>query len=227
MNRIRNLSMLNKAAFVTFMCVSALGFANTNDALRAYQAESEGVRALTSMTQIETLKAASIQTQSEHKGLIEPLIQSMISGVQTKQKPQGADGAVLFVSFSMPESLLFAMTDEAARFNIPVVINGLVEGDFKKTIDTFKRLTLEAKKQGLNFKGVSIDPVWFSQFQITSVPALVVTVPPKTCVLASDCTNQPFDVVYGNARLKNSLELIAERGEVAARAKSILEEGHV
>ena len=108
------------------------------------------------------------------------------------------------------------------------MINGLVEGDFKKTIETFKRLNADAKKQHLHFKGVSIDPVWFTQFHITSVPALVVTELPKACALAQDCEPQPFDVVYGNASLKNALELIAKKGEAAPRrAQVILENGHV
>ncbi len=219
--------MLHKTVFVSLMCFAVFGSANTNDAIRAYQAEGERNTALTSTTQIETLKAASSQTQAEHKSLIDTLMQSAVSGVPAKQKPQGAEGAVLFVSFSMPDSLLFALADEAARLNIPVVINGLVDGDFKKTIETFKHLNTQAKKQHLNFKGVSIDPVWFTQFQIKSVPALVVTESPKNCASGSDCVSQPFDVVYGNASLKNALELIAERGDAGAqRAQTILENGH-
>lgn len=211
----------------SFLSGAAGSYANTNDAINAYQAEGVNQAALTSKSQIDTLKAASIQNQSEHKSLIDTLMQSAVSSVPAKQKPQGADGAVLFVSFSMPDSLLFALANEAALFNIPVVINGLIDGDFKKTIETFKHLNTEAKKQHLNFKGVSIDPVWFTQFQIKSVPALVVTERSNTCTPEKDCVNQPFDVVYGNASLKNALELIAEKGDGAAqRAQMILENGH-
>ncbi|KTC87651.1 putative conjugative transfer protein TrbC [Legionella drozanskii LLAP-1] len=220
-------NMLNKIMFVSLVCWAVTSLANTNDTIRTYETEGLDALALTSTTQIETLKATSIRTQSEHKSLIDNLMQNAKSGLQGMQKPQAADGAVLFVSFSMPDSLLFALADEAALFNIPVVINGLVEGDFKKTIETFKRLHTEAKKQQFNFKGVSIDPVWFAQFQIKSVPALVVTEPPKTCAIASDCDNQPFDVVYGNASLRKALELIAKKGDVVAdRARTILERGH-
>ena len=220
--------MLNKIVFVSLMCWSTFGCANINDALRTYQALGQDQAGHTTTQHIQTLSATSIQNQSEHKSLIDTLMHSAASGLQSSQKPQGADGAVLFVSFSMPDSLLFALADEAALFNIPVVINGLVEGDFKKTIDTFKRLNLEAKKQGLNFQGVSIDPVWFSQFQIASVPALVVTDSPKSCEPKSACEKQPFDVVYGNLGLKKGLELIAKKGDAArTRAQMILESGHV
>ena len=149
-------------------------------------------------------------------------------GLHNTQGPQAAPDAILFVSFSMPESLLLSLSDQAAQFNIPVVIKGLVNNDFKQTVATFSRLSHEAKKQHLNFKGVSIDPVWFTQFNITAVPALVVSYRPASCDTASICVNQPFDVVYGNAQLKKGLEIIAERGESASLvAKKILEQGHV
>lgn len=220
--------MLNKTMLVSLMCWATLGCANTNDELRVYLAEGVRAAALTSTTQIATLKAASNQSQLEHKSLIDTLMKGTLNDLQAKQKPQGADGAILFVSFSMPDSLLFALADEAAQFNIPVVINGLVDGDFKKTIETFKRLNAEAKKNHLDFKGVSIDPVWFTQFHIKSVPALVVTELNNSCASERTCTNQPFDVVYGNAKLKKALELIAQKGDAAAqRALAILESQHV
>ena len=99
---------------------------------------------------------------------------------------------------------------------------------FKQTVATFSRLSHEAQKQHLNFKGVSIDPVWFTQFNITAVPALVVSSRPASCHAASVCANQPFDVVYGNTQLKKGLEIIVDRGENASLvAKKILEQGHV
>ncbi len=126
--------------------------------------------------------------------------------------------AILFVSFSMPEPLLLNLADEAAAMHIPVVIKGLKNNDFKQTVATFSRLSQQAQKQQLNFKGVSIDPHWFNQFHITAVPALVVSTDAQT-----------FDVVYGNASIKKGLELIAQRGEAptARIAKNILEQGHV
>lgn len=167
-------------------------------------------------------KTLSTQNQLEQAGLINTVIANARQGLALKQKPKGADGAILFVSFSMPEALLYSLAEQAAFYDIPLVINGLVDGDFKKTIETFKRLN--AKNPQLS--GISIDPVWFTQFQINSVPALVVTDRPKNC-LTQDCSLQPFDVVYGNARLKDALELIIKKGDAASlRAKTILEHGH-
>lgn len=220
--------MLNKTVWFGLILWSVISLANTNDDMATVLSQSIRQTSAIPSSTIEALNIKSSQAQSEHKGLIDDLIKKAGSNLKSKQKPQGADGALLFVSFSMPSPLLFALVDEAALYNIPVVINGLVDGDFKKTIETFKRLSADAKKQHLNFKGVSIDPVWFTQFQIKSVPALVVTERLKSIETEGEDLNQPFDVVYGNARIKNSLELISNKGDAAAaRAKTILEQGHV
>lgn len=220
--------MLKKTVWFGLMFWSVASLANTNDDIATYLSQSKRQTSAIPSSTMDVLKIKSSQTQSEHKTLIDTLMQNSKNGLQGKQKPQGAEGAILFVSFSMPDSLLFALADEAAQLHIPVVINGLVKGDFKKTIETFKRLNDEAQKQHLNFKGVSIDPVWFSQFQITSVPALVVTEPLKACPQGQSCTNQPFDVVYGNASIKKGLELIAQKGDAAPQlARTILENVHV
>lgn len=143
-------------------------------------------------------------------------------------KEQVVDGAVLFVSFSMPEDLLFSLADEASIYGIPMVLNGLVEGDFKKTIERFSQLQKEAKKQHRTFSGVSIDPIWFEQFKVHKVPALVVSHRPSQCEAELVCAAQTYDIVYGNASVKDALKLIARKGESArGLAQTILENGHV
>lgn len=170
----------------------------------------------------------SANTNDDNQALIDAFIKETKLGLHHKQGLQAAPDAILLVSFSMPDSLLLGLANEAAQFNIPMVINGLVNNDFKQTVARFSCLSHEAEKQHLNFKGISIDPVWFSQFNIRAVPALVVSYRPASCQAASVCANQPFDVVYGNTPLKKCLELIAERGENASLvAKNILEQGHV
>ena len=213
---------------LALMASTAVCFANMNDDIAAMQNTGRAQAATVFHDRMDTLKVLSEQNQSEHKTLIDTLMAEAKSGLPDKQRAQAATGAMLFVSFSMPEPLLFSLADEAATYNIPLVVNGLVDGDFKKTIDTFARLTANAKKQSLTFQGISIDPVWFQQFHIESVPALVVTTRPETCDAQTVCINQSFDVVYGNAHIKKGLELIAERGDAAPKlAQKILEKGHV
>lgn len=213
------------AALLLFYITGSV--ANTNDLLNHLGNQGLRQKALIANQDLETAKADSLLGQVKYRTAIDTILQSAKNVKPNEQQGQGVNGAVLFVSFSMPESLLFALSDEAASFEIPLVINGLVDGDFKKTIKTFTRLHEKAKKEHLNFKGVSIDPLWFEQFHISSVPALVVSSRPANCEPQSLCPSQPYDVVYGNASVKKSLELIAEKGESASHlARLILENGH-
>ena len=217
-----------KSLLILLMLLATVSEANTNDMLNKIEVESAQEVTKISRQEIEALKRLSTDNKKENGALIASFLESATAGLPSIQKGQAADGAILFVSFSMPESLLFTLADEAAQFNIPVVINGLVDGDFKKTITIFTRLNQRAKKQKHNFTGLSIDPVWFEQFHITSVPALVVTARPHHCEPQQICAGQPFDVVYGNASVRRSLELIREKGDGAPHiAQVILENGHV
>lgn len=214
--------------FMSLLWCLQSGFANTNDDIRAYQARGVMQKAMVSSEKLAMLQASSDATQSENRTMIDSFLKNARGAVPQKQSIKAPPEAILFVSFSMPESLLFALGSEAASFDIPVVIKGLVDRDFKKTIETFARLNREAKKQHFNFQGVSIDPLWFDQFQIESVPALVVSHRSSECTPQTLCPNQSFDVVYGNASLKKGLEIIRDKGDAAPDvAKSILERAHV
>lgn len=218
---------LNKTVvFFAVLSCSLSVFANTNDDIMAYQAQGKAVAAQVSPATLSQFKMSSVQSQAQNKPLIDTIMQQARASLPQKQQAQAAPDAVLFVSFSMPDPLLFQLANEAARLDIPVVLNGLVDGDFKKTIEKFASLNKKAKKQHLNFQGVSIDPVWFEQFKISAVPALVVSPRPASCEAQTVCANRSFDVVYGNASLKNSLELIAEKGEHAVIVQNLLEQGH-
>ena len=213
---------------IALMSWTVLCAAITNDGLGRLQGLSAQGQSEVSSVTIDNAARTSAQTQNDNRALIDSFMNEAKLGLQNKQGPQAAPNAILFVSFSMPESLLLTISDQAAQFNIPVVIKGLVNNDFKQTVATFSRLSHEAQKQHLNFNGVSIDPIWFTQFNITAVPALVVSSRSASCLPSSVCANQHFDVVYGNAELRKGLELIADRGEKASLvAKKILEQGHV
>lgn len=202
--------------------------ANVNDFIN--EAADSGAQQKNSVSDdtLARFNAASNKSYAQNQTLIEQIIQSSRQSSPAAQKGQYIDGAVLFVSFSMPEQLLFTLAQEAAAYKIPVVVNGLIDGDFKKTITTFSQLHDRAKKEKIAFNGVSIDPLWFEQFHITAVPALVVSKRPSSCGQQLLCREQTYDVVYGNASLKNSLQLIARKGETASDlAQKILEKGHV
>jgi len=113
--------------------------------------------------------------------------------------------AIVFVSFSMPDLSLKQIINDAARYQMPVVVRGLIANSFKKTAAKIFELV-----KGNNQGGIAINPIWFKRYSIHAVPACVVQV------------GDNFDVIYGNIRIKNMLEIIASNGTVGAMAQTIL-----
>ncbi|UAL58209.1 type-F conjugative transfer system pilin assembly protein TrbC (plasmid) [Edwardsiella tarda ATCC 15947 = NBRC 105688] len=132
--------------------------------------------------------------------------------VQQQQRTgeKTAAGALYFVSFSIPETGLKRMLQEAGRYAIPVTLRGLVNNDMKQTVDAVSQLVQNGATEG-----VQIDPTLYSQYGINSVPALVVR------------CEQGFDVIRGNLRLDLALQKVVEQGTCAGEAQQILQqEGH-
>lgn len=102
----------------------------------------------------------------------------------------------VFVSFSMPETLLVQTFKEAGRLDLPVYINGFHKNSMKLTAQ--KIMEYSEKAPNLNLQ---IDPTAFDKYGINQVPAVVVD------------NGKVFDVIYGNLKLTESLERIALAGE--------------
>ncbi|BBW24627.1 type-F conjugative transfer system pilin assembly protein TrbC [Enterobacter kobei] len=114
--------------------------------------------------------------------------------------------AIYFVSLGIPREGLLPMLKDARRYNIPPTLRGLVNNDMRQTAALMFELNKEDKDAG-----VQIDPTLFSQYHITTVPALVVTCPGR------------YDVIRGSLPLKEALEKVAESGDCAATARQLLE----
>jgi conjugal transfer pilus assembly protein TrbC len=114
--------------------------------------------------------------------------------------------AIYFVSLGIPREGLLPMLKDARRFNIPPTLRGLVNNDMRQTAAAMFELSKEDKDAG-----VQIDPTLFTQYNITTVPALVVTCPGH------------HDVIRGSLPLQQALEKVAESGDCAATARHLLE----
>ncbi|HHH1368310.1 TPA: type-F conjugative transfer system pilin assembly protein TrbC [Yersinia enterocolitica] len=128
--------------------------------------------------------------------------QSTLSG---PEKPQPK--ALYFVSFSIPETGLKLILQEAADVGIPSVLNGLIDDDFTKTARAVFNLAKDD-----NRGGVQIDPTQFSTYNITHVPALVVICGDKS------------DQISGSIRIKSALEQIVREGDCPEVARELLGE---
>lgn len=132
-------------------------------------------------------------------------IDNLLSQQKAANQEKPTEGALYFVSFSIPEEGLKRMLHETRQYGIPATLRGLINNDMKTTTDA----VLQLVKDGVT-DGVQIDPTLYSQYNIRSVPALVVR------------CQTGFDVVRGNIRLKQALEKVTETGDCAQTARTML-----
>lgn len=206
------------------MAASFMAFANTNDVLSTARLKGE-----VGQEKIEGSRLKAFEkTAKTNTNLYQDLVEKMRTKHDSSKSHEGnVYDAMLLVSFSIPNALLFSLADEASSYGIPLIIKGLKEDDFKKTVNTFYKLNQKASKEHFNFEGIAIDPFYFQELHIEKVPALVLIERPIQCTPHTTCPAQKFDVVYGNSKISNALELIRDKGELKTFAKYILDNHHV
>ena len=133
-------------------------------------------------------------------------IDNLVSQQKAANQEKPAEGALYFVSFSIPEEGLKRMLHETRQYGIPATLRGLVNNDMKTTTDA----VLQLVKDGVT-DGVQIDPTLYTQYGIRSVPSLVVR-----CQVG-------YDVVRGNIHVKQALEKVAQTGDCAQVARQMLD----
>lgn len=140
-------------------------------------------------------------------------------GNMAAPNPKVAQGAIEFVSLDMPVASLRQILSDASTYNIPVVIRGLLQNNWKYT--TAAITSILQPPGGPSLSGsFEIDPLWFRTFGITQVPALVVVAPGSTCAPQDKTCVPAFDVVYGNVPVSRALSLIAQNGSVGQATAS-------
>lgn len=123
----------------------------------------------------------------------------------------------IFVSSSMPISLLKAYNLEAAKYGGSLVFKGLPNGSFKELTKLVMQISKETT-EGLGH--LEIDDQAFEKFGINSVPAIVLSNNEGEGFLSSKNDKEEFDKVIGAVTLQLALEKFAASGdlpEVAAR----------
>jgi conjugal transfer pilus assembly protein TrbC len=125
---------------------------------------------------------------------------------QQQAKPDdNAPVVMMFVSFSMPEDDLRERVKDAADLGVTVSLREMVNGDMRQTGTRVAQLVKETNKGGMQ-----IDPVSFRRYGVTSVPTLIVK-----CDAFSDR-------VLGDINLRDALKKVAEAGDCAAFAETLL-----
>ncbi len=123
----------------------------------------------------------------------------------------------IFVSSSMPVSLLRAYATEAALYGGTLVLKGLPGGEFKPLL----KLVMDIEgNQGIVGSNIQIDQEAFETYSVTSVPVIVLN-KDGNCLFKATC-KQIFDKMVGNVGLRFALEKFAASGELKPIALEIL-----
>jgi len=155
----------------------------------------------------QSLQGQALPLPAEQQALISRLQGDIASQQAARENDEKRTfPAMYFVSLGLPREGLLPMLKEANRYGVPATLRGLVNNDLRQTASAMFELAKEDKNIG-----VQIDPTLYTEYHITTIPALVVTCPGR------------FDVIRGSLPLKQALEKVAESGDCAATAKQILE----
>jgi type-F conjugative transfer system pilin assembly protein TrbC len=113
------------------------------------------------------------------------------------------DGLYVFVSLSMPKTLLATLDDIARKIGAKLVIIGLKNNSFKETFHHIKKI----KEEGIK---VDINPEIFERFEVKQVPVFMAV------------HHNKYDKLTGNVSLKYALEQFANAGDTAELAQTYL-----
>lgn len=147
-------------------------------------------------------------------------------GQQTAEPRRGISSPVIFVSFSLPESKLRELLEEADRIGALVVLRGLVNDDFNATmarLNDLKRSTEIEKQSGeqqgneKHVVGIALDPTLFSRFHVETVPTFLLPVEPVSPCDIDDCQAPPHVMASGAVSLFYFLDLVKRTGKSKER----------
>ncbi|WP_288987599.1 TrbC family F-type conjugative pilus assembly protein [uncultured Pseudoalteromonas sp.] len=124
---------------------------------------------------------------------------------------EGSDGA-LFISFSMPRQALIDSFKVAKEHNLTILLRGMIDGS-NHIMDTMKLVQQLSAVSKVEPK-VGINPLRFTEFNVTHVPAIVVTKLGKSHVVTGT-----LDMEY----VKSQIESGADTSEPAGQVFNIAE----
>lgn len=146
---------------------------------------------------------------------------AMLEKYMGKHLPPSEDNptVMVFVSLGMPTETLMRIGLDAKRARVPVYVRGLKyglgKGNFQRSIDAFKPYVAK----GINFQ---VHPDMFQEYDIKTVPAVVVVPTPKLGCNETTCSMAAARV-FGDVSLDYALDRLAGRkDDVGAIARATL-----
>ncbi|RZQ33252.1 type-F conjugative transfer system pilin assembly protein TrbC [Vibrio vulnificus] len=177
------------------------------------------------VTQAETFAGSSVFESNPSASVltngidIGALIAQYKNPYQEKADPTGGkklSTLMVFVSSSMPESMLIEMATQTQKAGGHMMLNGFIGGKLSSTISFMMNVFQET---GVI---IDIDPNMFELFKVTSVPQIIVTSEPlKPCSPdQAECEYvlPTHDRMRGNVTLYYALEQFSWNGQASATA---------
>ncbi len=137
---------------------------------------------------------------------------AIAGGYDAMGQPDPAKGSLpvgptllVFVSFSMPETSLGRLVDQAARTGATLVLRGFVEDSLQKTVSRVQRVI------GTRKVGFQIDPQAFDRFSITATPSFVLIkdgAVPAPCAAGTCFDTSSYALAAGDVSVDYALRFI-------------------
>lgn len=126
-----------------------------------------------------------------------------------------SDKLMVFVSSSMPVSVLQTYVKEGGKYNAILVFKGLPDNSFKSLANLVKLVQEEGSKNSMQ-----IDEEAFDRYKVTEVPVIVLSKEENGKLLES--SKLTFDKIRGNIGIKAALHKFSEQGELKDLAQELL-----
>ena len=154
--------------------------------------------------------AQSLKIDKKDKGSIIDQIVQNAKNLDAQKQANKPRGIIVFVSFAMPKSLLLSYYKQVQLYGGRLVIRGLIENSFKKTITAMgvdkNNIPLKAREIPI----MDINPKLFRNYKVTRVPTILLSHKGKT------------DKFTGSVSLKYALDEASQKGDCGKFASSIL-----
>lgn len=125
----------------------------------------------------------------------------------------------IFVSSSMPKTLLQNYAKEATLYDAVLVFRGLPEGSFRALSDLIMSISDDSGSSA----AMQIDDEAFAKYKVTTVPTIILSKESAFLDFDSDKARPIYDKVQGNIAIKYALELFADSGELRKEAQGALQ----
>ena len=122
----------------------------------------------------------------------------------------------IFVSHSIPISLLKRYAREAIKYKGVLVLRGLPAGSFHK----LSKLVSDISGDDAEGIAMQIDDEAFKAFNIKIVPTIVLS--RSASIFSEQVQGGAFDKVGGNVTIRYALELFAKEGDLKENARELL-----